>query len=139
MTITYFQNQVITLTYEPEWELGTAAMQGFLSSQEFREAVMMCTQLMEDKKPLRWLADNRKMKAIRQADQEWFMAHALPKLQASTIRRNATVVSEDIFNKMAVAQIVKRADNLGNMWLQEFTDKQQALTWLKQPITEAAK
>ena len=138
MTITYFQNQVLTLTYEPEWELGTATMQGFLSSQEFREAVIMCAQLMEEKKPLRWLADNRKMKVIRQTDQEWFIANALPKLQASTIRRNATVVSEDIFNKMAVEQIIKRADNLGNMLLQEFSDKQQALAWLKQPIFKAA-
>jgi hypothetical protein len=137
MMITYFQNQVITLNYEPEWQLGTATLEGFLSSEEFRQAIRMCAQLMEEKKPLRWLADNRQMKAIRQADQQWFMTYALPKLQASTIRRNATVVSEDIFNKMAVAHIVKRADNLGNMLLQEFSDKQQVLAWLKQPITAA--
>jgi len=135
MSITYYQNQVVTLTYDPEWELGTAVMQGFLSSQEFRDAITRCASLMEEYKPLRWLADNRKMKVIRQADQEWFMDYALPRLQASTIRRNATVVSEDIFNKMAVERIVRRANNLDGMVLKDFHDLLPALAWLKLPIT----
>ena len=50
------------------------------------------------------------------------MDNALPHLQASTIRRNATIISEDIFNKLAVEQIVKQAGSLGSMVLQEFND-----------------
>ena len=61
---------MITITYESDWELRTAVMAGFPSSEEFREAIAMCMRLMEEYKPLRWLADNRKMKVIRQADQD---------------------------------------------------------------------
>jgi hypothetical protein len=130
----YFQNHVVTITYEPEWELGTAQWQGFLSSAEFREAVTQCLQFLEEYKPLRWLGDNRKMKVIRQADQDWFAAYVLPRIQASTIRRHATVVSEDIFNKMAVEQIIRRAENPEALFLKEFNSKQMALAWLKQPL-----
>ncbi|RDC66163.1 STAS/SEC14 domain-containing protein [Adhaeribacter pallidiroseus] len=129
----YFQNHVVTIAYEPEWELGTAQWQGFLSSAEFRKAVTQCLQLIEEYKPLRWLGDNRKMKVIRQADQDWFAVNALPRLQASTIRRHATVVSEDIFNKMAVEQIIRRVENPEALFLKEFNSKQLALAWLKQP------
>lgn len=139
MIITYFQNHVLTLTYEPEWELGTAQWKGFLSSQEFQEAVMMCLQLMNKYKPLRWLGDNRKMRVIRQADQEWFVAHALPHLQAGTIRRHATILSEDIFNKMAVEQIIQRSDNKEALFLKEFNTKPLAIAWLKQPVLFDAK
>ncbi len=133
MNINYFQNHVVTITYDPEWELGTAQWEGFLSSEEFREAVTKCLQLLEDYKPLRWLGDNRKMKVIRQADQDWFVANALPRIQASTIRRHATIVSEDIFNKMAVEQMIQRADNPEALFLKEFNSKPLALAWLKQP------
>lgn len=132
MNIIYFQNHVVTITYDPEWELGTAQWEGFLSSEEFREAVTKCLQLLEDYKPLRWLGDNRKMKVIRQADQDWFVANALPRIQASTIHRHATIVSEDIFNKMAVEQMIRRADNPEALFLKEFNSKQLALAWLKQ-------
>ena len=115
MIITYFQNQAVTLTYEPEWHLGTARIEGFLSSQQFRETISRGIRLLEEYKPLRWLSDNRRMKVIRQSDQEWYMAHALPQILESTFRRNAIIVSEDIFNKMAVEQLVKRAGHLEGM------------------------
>ena len=108
---------------------------GFLSSEEFREATIMSVRMMDKFKPLRWLADNRRMRAIRQADQEWFAAYTLPRLQAGSIRRSATVVSEDIFNKMAVEQFLKRADHLGDIVMKEFDNIEEALAWVKQPIS----
>ncbi|MGV3586963.1 MAG: STAS/SEC14 domain-containing protein [Adhaeribacter sp.] len=134
MIVTYFENQAATITYDPEWELGTARIEGFLNSQEFREIILVGVKLIAEYKPLRWLSDNSKMKVIRQLDQEWYLANALPQILQSSIRRNAIIVSEDIFNKMAVAQLIKRAGNLEDMVLQEFNNEQQALAWLKQPI-----
>ncbi|WP_242921931.1 STAS/SEC14 domain-containing protein [Pontibacter liquoris] len=134
MVTIYFQSPAFTLRYDSEHALGLVTTVGFLSSEEFREATIVAAQMMDEYKPLRWLADNRKMRAIRQADQEWFAAYILPKLQTGSIRRNATVVSEDIFNKMAVEQFLKRADNLGDLVLKEFDDLDEALDWVKQPI-----
>ncbi|RNI23585.1 STAS/SEC14 domain-containing protein [Rufibacter latericius] len=136
MVTTYFKNHVFTLTYDDQHRLGIAVSTGFLNSEEFREAITVCMRLMQEHKPLRWLADNRKMKAIRQADQAWFYETAFPALRDSTIRRNATVVSEDIFNKMAVQQLMKRADDLGDMVLMEFEDFEEAMDWILQPLDQ---
>ncbi|WP_242926193.1 STAS/SEC14 domain-containing protein [Pontibacter vulgaris] len=135
MVFTYFQNHVVTILYDDELQLGTAIWNGFLSSEEFKEAVSACLQLMEEYKALRWLGDNRKLRAIRQSDQEWFVEYAFPRLAAGTLRRNATVVSEDVFNKMAVEQLIKRADNLGDMVIKEFDSVEDAIAWLNEPIS----
>lgn len=134
MIITYFTSPVFTLTYDSQHQLGIAETTGFMSSEKFREATHQCGQLMEEYRPLRWLADNRQMKAIRQADQEWFAQFALPRLANGSIRRNATVVSEDIFNKMAVEQFLKRAQGVGDLVMKEFEHRDEAMAWVLQPI-----
>jgi hypothetical protein len=134
MILTYFQNHVVTITYDEELQLGKAVWKGFLSSSEFREAIEICVQLMEEHKPLRWLGDNRKLRAIRKADQEWFAESIFPKLAASTLRRNGAIVSEDLFNRMAVEQLVKRAKKLGDMVIKEFDNEDEAIAWIKEPI-----
>ncbi len=134
MTSVYFQNNVVTITYDDEWQLGTAVWNGFLSSSEFREAITACIEAIEKHKPLRWLGDNRKMKVIRPVDQEWFVEHILPRLQQSSLRRNAVLQSEDFFNKTAVEQIYKRAEGLSDLVTKDFNDRVKALAWLKQPF-----
>ncbi|GAB3525912.1 hypothetical protein GCM10027443_00510 [Pontibacter brevis] len=136
MSINYFQNHVVTISYDKELQLGTAVWEGFLSSAEFREAITTCIKMIEEYKPLRWLGDNRKMRVIRQADQEWFVAHILPRLQHSSLRRNAVLVSEDFFNKSAVEQIYKRAEGQSDLATKDFDNKVMALAWLKQPFEE---
>ncbi|MGV3538658.1 MAG: STAS/SEC14 domain-containing protein [Rufibacter sp.] len=130
---TYFQNHVLVLRYDVEKELACATWNGFLSKQEFQEATTTCAKLLEEENITRWLADNRKMKAIRQADQEWFMANIWPRMVNSRLRRMATLVSEDLFNKMAVEQMVQRADHLGDIVLKDFEDEAAALAWLNSP------
>ena len=138
MATVYYENQVVTITYEEELQQGMAVWNGFLNSQEFREAITNCIQLIEDRKLLRWLGDNRKMKAIRPVDQEWFVENIMPRLQQSALRRNAVLVSEDFFNRTAVEQIYKRAEGRGEMITKEFSNKIMALAWLKEPITTPA-
>ncbi|WP_181306754.1 STAS/SEC14 domain-containing protein [Rufibacter sp. XAAS-G3-1] len=136
MVTTYFKNHVFTLTYDDQYQLGIAEATGFLNSEEFREAITMCVRLIQEHKPLRWLANNRKMKAIRQVDQVWFREFAFPALRDSTILRNATVVSEDIFNQMAIEQLVKRGGDLGDMVLMEFESREEAMRWVLQPLDQ---
>lgn len=134
MPITYFQNDVVTITYDENLQLGAAVWNGFLSSTEFREASETCLRLIEEHRPLRWLGDNRKLRAIRQTDQNWFAEQITPRLAASSLRRNAILISEDFFNRMAVDQIVKRATSLGNMEVMEFDKREEAMAWLLEPI-----
>jgi hypothetical protein len=134
MMLIHFQNDVVTVSYDLEKQLGMATWNGFLTTTQFREAVHISLDLMDEHKLLRWLGDNRKLRAIRQADQDWFVEYVFPRLVAGTVRRNASVVSEDLFNRMAVEQIIKRADNLGDMVLKDFESVEAAMAWLKQPL-----
>jgi hypothetical protein len=134
MMISHFSNAVVTISYDPEQRLGMAVWNGFLSSTEFREAVEICLDLMDEHKLLRWLGDNRKLRAIRQADQDWFVSYVIPRLAAGTVRRNGSVLSQDMFNRMAIEQIIKRADNLGDMALRDFETVENAMAWLQQPF-----
>ena len=138
MATVHFQNHVVTITYQEELQLGTAVWNGFLNSQEFREAITVCIQFIEERKLLRWLGDNRKMKAIRPVDQEWFVEIILPRLQESALRRNAVLVSEDFFNRTAVEQIYKRAEGQGEMTTKEFANELLALAWLREPFPTTA-
>ncbi|ALI99161.1 hypothetical protein [Rufibacter tibetensis] len=138
MATVYYENHVVTITYEEESQLGMAVWNGFLNSQEFREAITNCVRLIEERKLLRWLGDNRKMKAIRPVDQEWFVENILPRLQQSALRRNAVLVSEDFFNRTAVEQIYRRAEGQGEMITKEFSNRIMAVAWLREPITTPA-
>lgn len=136
MLITHFESDGVSISYDPELKLGIATWNGFLSSERFREAVGVCIDLIDEHKLLRWLGDNRKLRVIRQADQDWFVEQVIPRMVAGTIRRNASVVSEDLFNRMAVQQILKRANNLGDMIAKDFENIETAMAWLKEPLVE---
>ena len=129
-----FQNNGVTITIDDHLQLGTATWDGFLSSEEFREAITTCIELIENHKLLRWLGDNRKMKVIRPVDQLWFVENILPRLQQSGLRRNAVLHSEDFFNKTAVEQIYRRAEGKGDLITKDFDNKTLAMAWLKEPV-----
>ncbi|WP_210462258.1 STAS/SEC14 domain-containing protein [Rufibacter roseolus] len=131
----YYQTTGLTLSYDEDHATAYAVWNGFLASPELREAVLQCLELMESKGITRWLADNRKMKAIRQADQQWFLSNVIPRMLQSSLRRMATLVSEDMFNKMAVEQLLQRAGNLDHLAMRDFNDEKEALEWLMAPFS----
>ena len=131
----YFKADYLLLYYNRQSRTARAVWNGFLSGETLRHAVAQCTQLLEEEKPLNWLADNRKMKAIRQKDQEWMQANMVPKIVASSLRKMATLVSEDIFNRMAVENLFVRANELIKFDHQYFKDEKAATQWLGEKLS----
>ncbi|RNI23590.1 hypothetical protein EFB08_18855 [Rufibacter latericius] len=123
------------MSFDEDRSTAYAVWNGFLSSHEFQEAVLACIGLIEENGITRWLADNPKMKAIRQADQAWFVEVIMPRLLQSSLRRMATLVSEDLFNKMAVEQMIQRAGNLHHLAMCDFKDEGEAMLWLMAPFS----
>ncbi|WP_207433474.1 STAS/SEC14 domain-containing protein [Sabulibacter ruber] len=138
MRKSYFHSANLDLTYDEDQKTAYAVWNGFLSTQEFREAVTKCVELMEEKGIVRWLADNRKMKVMRKADQIWFQEQIIPRILRSSVRRMATLVSEDFFNKLAVEQLMQRVGSLGHLAMHDFEDEASAMTWLMAPHSENA-
>ncbi|WP_205503605.1 STAS/SEC14 domain-containing protein [Rufibacter psychrotolerans] len=138
MKKSYFLSGSLELSYDDELSTAYAVWNGFLSSEEFREATQKCIELMEEQGITRWLADNRKMRVIRQADQQWFAETIIPRMLNTSLRRIATLVSEDVFNKMAVEQLMQRANSKEQMTIRDFNQEAAALAWLMAPLSQAA-
>ncbi|MBC5994048.1 hypothetical protein [Pontibacter cellulosilyticus] len=132
----YFENNIIRIYVDKELHLGIGEWKGFASSNEFRETVLRSLETVNKYKLTRWLADRRNMKAIRQQDQQWTVEEFIPKLLESPLRRMATIVSEDLFNRMAIENMIQRSGGLGNIVLSEFNNTNEALKWLEQPIEQ---
>ena len=134
MDLVYYTNSQVTIYYDAANSTGRAVWEGFLSGEDLREPVRQCLQLINTEKPSRWLADNRKLRAIRQHDQEWLEANLMPQLAASSIRKMATLVSDDIFGQMAIDSLYSKATAIINFDHHYFKDEIMARLWLIQPV-----
>ena len=128
----YFTEDYLTLYYNRQNRTVRAVWNGFLSGETLRYAVQQCLQLIEEEQTLNWLADNRKMKAIRQKDQEWLESVIIPKLMASPLQKMATMVSDDIFNQMAVENLHSKANKQVKFDHQYFKNEKAAAQWLEE-------
>src|SRR5688572_10970878 len=105
----YFEKPYVTIYFDESKSLGIAEWRGSLTSADYREAFGKCLELTNEKKLANWLGDNRKLLAISEEDQEWTFQVAAPILLRSSLRKMATLVSEDIYSQMAVTGLFDRA------------------------------
>ncbi|WP_026462356.1 hypothetical protein [Adhaeribacter aquaticus] len=130
MELICFESDYLKLYFDEETKLARAVWNGFLSGETMHNAVKQCIILIEEKNPVGWLADNRKLKAIRQKDQEWISENLMPRLAASSLRKLATLISEDLFSQMAVESLYTKASELIHFDHQYFKFETEAYKWL---------
>ena len=124
------------MSYDEEFQLCVGEWKGFVRSKELRKTALDSLDFVNKHNVTRWLSDRRNMKAIRQKDQQWTIEEFIPRLIASPLRRMATIVSADIFNKMALENIIERSGGLGDIALREFDNVEDAMEWLKKPFKD---
>ena len=125
----YYETDQVCLWYHEALNLGGGIWIGSLESKAYREAFLTVNQLIVEKQIKYWLADNLKLKNISQQDLEWTLQLA-PTVMATGLQKMATVVSEDIFNHMAVISLFDRANPILTFENQYFRTKEEALSWL---------
>lgn len=133
MELICFKNNQLTLFFQPDRRMVRALWNGFLSGEEFRASALACSQVLKERAPLYWLADNRKMRALRKKDQDWFEKEIFPHLAASSLEKMATLISEDIFNQMAVETLHTLGTPVMRFEARFFHNEEQALQWLTAP------
>ncbi|WP_026462357.1 STAS/SEC14 domain-containing protein [Adhaeribacter aquaticus] len=136
METVYFANEHVTIYYDAATRTGRGVWVGFLSNEDLREPVRQGLKLIAEEKPVKWLADNRKLKAIRQQDQEWLQENMMPALAVSSLRKMASLITEDIFGQMAIDSLYSKATHLINFDHHYFTSEAEAYQWLEEDITE---
>ncbi|GGK57643.1 hypothetical protein ACD591_15525 [Rufibacter glacialis] len=106
--------------------------QDFVPSEVYREGLLEAIQVSRKEHLLSWVMDMKHMKVIRQADQEWTLSTWFPQFQLLGVKRLAFVVSDDIFNQMAVSSMVAALRPKFHAEVEYFQESTTALRWAQE-------
>lgn len=133
----YFENEAATLHCFPDKNLAVAHWKGFANSENLREVLDKCVEILDKYTIYYWLSDNRNMKVIRPADQEYIATIWLGKvLEKAEIKKSASIQSEDVFNKISVENILRTAEPVIPFERKDFIRIDEAVEWLGVEVTE---
>ncbi|MFD3002917.1 hypothetical protein ACFS7Z_21300 [Pontibacter toksunensis] len=129
----YFKNNFVNIYFDKDLYLGKAVWKGDLIGAEYKEAVLLCLDLIDRHGLIGWLGDNRKMKSIRPDDLDWSVRVFLPKLLESSLQRLANLPSEDELNREAVETIYSKSNITDQeLTVRDFKATKEAEAWLRE-------
>ncbi|MGV3538542.1 MAG: STAS/SEC14 domain-containing protein [Rufibacter sp.] len=103
--------------------------QGFVPSEEYQSGLTEAIQVSQKAGTFNWIMDMKRMKVIRQADQEWTLQTWFPQFQLLGVGKLAFVVSDDIFNQMAVSSMVAAIRPKFKAEVEYFQELASAVQW----------
>jgi hypothetical protein len=104
--------------------------QGFALSSKFREACDFSLNLLEEKHASKMVVDNTKGKAVAPEDQKWLNEDWFKRAFDKGYRASAVVMSKDVFNNVAVKNIVNNVDG-EKFTINMFDNLHEAKSWIK--------
>ncbi|AMM51693.1 hypothetical protein TH61_11575 [Rufibacter sp. DG15C] len=110
----------------------TLHWRGFVSSEVYHEGMLEALKTSRQAGHLFWILDTKDMKVIRQADQEWTVATWFPQFQLLGVRKFAIVVSDDIFNQMAISSMIAKIRPHIQATVEYFQTMSEALNWVQE-------
>ncbi|WP_157593161.1 hypothetical protein [Rufibacter tibetensis] len=105
---------------------------GFVPSEVYRDGLMEAIQDSRKEGIQSWVMNMKHMKVIRQADQEWTLSTWFPQFQLLGVKRLAFVVSDDIFNQMAVSSMIATIRPRFHAELEYFQELDSAVRWAQE-------
>jgi hypothetical protein len=106
--------------------------QGFVPSEVYRAGMLEAIHVSGREKTNTWVMDMKAMKVIRQADQDWTLITWFAQFNLLSIRRLAFVISDDIFNQMAVSSMVATMRPKMQAEVEYFETIAAAVQWAKE-------
>ena len=127
----FYENDAASLFVFPEQHLAVTQWKGFASSSVLRDILDKLKQIYAQHEIYYALGDNRHLKVIRPADQEYINNEWLPEvLKKNQLRKSATIESEDVFGKISTDNILRAADKYINFDTAFFNNFEAAVNWL---------
>lgn len=109
---------------------------GFLTSKDFREAIIKLVELLAKHSPnfgkLNMLADTRKLNVVSPKDLDWINEEINPQYVKSGASFEAFVIPEDIFGEKSVKKYIESTTSEGIFTVKMFTTIEEAKEWLKE-------
>lgn len=133
-----FNSELISIEYDATINMVVMTWKPvYIKTNLYREALETGLDIVNEKGADKWLANLKDMKLISRADENWTNDIWFPKALKSSIKWMATILSEDVFNKVAVKKIMSQ-DQLSSLMVDQFTCKEDAVDWLKSKKSVAA-
>lgn len=102
---------------------------GFAGSTDFRAALLETVRLARLHKVVGWVADDRRLGAVRPTDLDWTHTHLLRPLHDLGLRRFAHLESLEVLNRLTINGMYQTVLPDLDYEFQHFTDLAAARAW----------
>jgi len=102
---------------------------GFAGSNDFRLALTEALRLAQQHHVTGWVADDRRLGAVRPKDLEWTHLHVLTPLAALGVVRFAHLESDNTLNRLTIDGMYRGAIPSLPYEFQHFTSLSEARSW----------
>ncbi len=104
--------------------------EGMFGTQDnFKRVLSYVSEVIEEKKATRWLADLRKMNGSFDGSKEWIIRDLIPKVTSAGLLYQAIVLPQNVFSKLSAKDTITR---ISKFEIRQFDDIDKAKSWLKQ-------
>jgi hypothetical protein len=133
----YFNRPGVALvTWNPDLRAVCLESQGWADTSESQDVLDAIIRALRAHHGSRWLLDGRKMKVIKQADQDWITRNWLPRAAAAGLRLAAIVQPTSGVAKTNVDDVARVSEN--GIDVRFFSTVEKAAEWLTDPPAPAA-
>lgn len=80
----------------------------------------------------KWIGNTKHAKAIRPVDQEWTVKEWVKGFSKTNVKRVAVIVSDDIFNKMAIDNLMLKGNEVVKSDTKYFNNLEEAEKWVSE-------
>lgn len=129
MDTTLFESENLSIAYNHKLDFLHLKWSGFSEGKEFRNLASEILRAVATTKSARILSDNTHWRAIAPNDHGWAANTWFPMAEAQGVRKLATVLSNNIFNRIAERSIEEMAD-VNCIKVRNFQSGQEAIAWL---------
>ncbi len=127
-----FESNYLTINYNTS--LGCIIMDWkpvIMKSEEYREGLEQGLKIVNERNIQFWIANLQDMKIIKLADEKWKNEIWFPRALKATIKKMGIVVSKDVFNKVAVTNIMNQKEVKLSIESKYFSTVTDVAAWIK--------
>jgi hypothetical protein len=127
---------VALVTWNPDLKAVCLESQGWANTSESQAVLDAIIRAMRAHHGSRWLVDGRKMRVIKQADQDWITQNWLPRAAAAGLKLAAIVQPTSAVAMTNIDDVARVSEN--GIDVRFFSTVEKAARWLTGPPAPAA-
>jgi hypothetical protein len=126
-----FEKPYARISFETEKNYLWTEWDGFTNTEKTQEVMTALLAAIKETQASNMLGDHRKWQIVQQVDQDWITEVWFPQAIEAGFRKFAEVISESIFNQLAVSGGLKKVSEKTDLFRhRHFSKVEEAESWL---------